>query len=116
MEEQNHGRWDRRLICQAQEFLNLAASGQCISRFHLEAAIAYHHCAAPVYSQTNWPEIPRLYDALLTIRSLSGLSAESRDCCGGDGVSASRDPALCQYGLYESTLGELHRRAGAAEL
>src|SRR5262249_55026532 len=46
MEEQDRYRWDHRLIRRAQEFLSESAEGPVISTFHLEAAIAYHHCTA----------------------------------------------------------------------
>src|SRR5262249_6089402 len=44
MEEQDREKWDHRLIEQAQAFLAQSAEGTVISAFHLEAAIACHHC------------------------------------------------------------------------
>ncbi len=67
MEEQDRDRWDHRLIRRAQEFLDQSAEGTVICAFHLEAAIACHHCTAKSYAQTDWPAILRLYDALLTM-------------------------------------------------
>src|SRR5262249_6520707 len=60
MEEQDRGRWDHRLIRRAQEFLAESAEGTVISTFHLEAAIACHHCTAKSYAETDWPAILRL--------------------------------------------------------
>ena len=55
------GRWDRRLIAKATLFMNLAAFGDSLTRYHLEAAIAYEHCAARTFSETNWERILQYY-------------------------------------------------------
>jgi RNA polymerase sigma-70 factor (ECF subfamily) len=121
MEEQDRAKWDHRLIRRAQEFLGQAAAGTDISPFHLEAAIACHHCTAKSYAETDWPAILRLYDALLTthrspvyllnraivIAQIEGPRAGIRAL-----DEAGADPALRHYHLFDATLGELYRRAG----
>src|SRR5262249_44381278 len=67
LEAQDRGPWDQRLIRRAQEFLAQSAEGTVVSAFHLEAAIACHHCTAKSVAETDWPAILRLYDALLTL-------------------------------------------------
>ena len=67
LEDQDRSKWDHRLINRALEFLNRSAEGSVVSTFHLEAAIAYHHCTAKSYAETDWPAILRLYDHLLAI-------------------------------------------------
>src|SRR5262249_30205423 len=69
LEEQDRARWDQRLIRRAQEFLAESAAGTVVSPFHLEAAIAYHHCTAASLAETDWSAILRLYDALLLQQS-----------------------------------------------
>ncbi len=121
LEEQDRGRWDQGLILRAQEFLAQSAEGTVISPFHLEAAIAYHHCTATSYADTDWPAILRLYDALLTVQRspvyllnraivLAQLDGPQAGICALD--EAGRDPALRHYHLFDATLGELYRRAG----
>jgi RNA polymerase sigma-70 factor, ECF subfamily len=39
-----------------------------LSEFHLEAAIAGLHCAAPTYEETDWAKIPELYDSLYKLK------------------------------------------------
>src|SRR5262245_23595486 len=121
MEEQDRGKWDQRLIRRAQEFLDDSAEGTAVSAFHLEAGIAYHHCAAPSYAETDWPAILRLYDALLTIqRSPVYLLNRAFVVAQIDGPEAgiralddaAMDAALRNYHLLDATLGELYRRAG----
>jgi RNA polymerase sigma-70 factor (ECF subfamily) len=121
MEEQDRSKWDRRLICRAQDFLDLSAEGTAVSPFHLEAGIAYYHCTARSYAETDWPAILRLYDALLLIhRSPVYLLNRAIVVAQIDGPQAGiralheagQDPALRHYHLFDATLGELYRRAG----
>jgi RNA polymerase sigma factor (sigma-70 family) len=121
MEEQDRSRWDHRLIRRAQEFLNQSAEGTVLSSFHLEAAIACHHCTAKSYADTDWPAILCLYDALLTIhRSAVYLLNRAIVVAEIEGPHAGiraleearQDAALRRYHLYEAALGELYRRAG----
>jgi RNA polymerase sigma factor (sigma-70 family) len=121
MEEQDRGKWDRRLIRRAQEFLNASAAGTVISQFHLEAAIACHHCTALSYAETNWPAILRLYDALLTIhrspvyllnRAIVVAEIEGPHAGLRALLEGGEELALGQYYRYDATLGEFYRRAG----
>jgi RNA polymerase sigma factor (sigma-70 family) len=121
MEEQDRSKWDQRLIRRAKEFLGQAAEGTVVSPFHLEAAIACHHCTAQSYAETDWPAILRLYDALLTIhpspvyllnRAIVVAQIEGPRAGIRALDEAGRDPALRHYHLFDATLGEFHRRAG----
>jgi RNA polymerase sigma-70 factor (ECF subfamily) len=121
LEEQDRGKWDQRLIRRAQEFLARSAEGTVVSAFHLEAAIAGHHCLAKSYAETDWPAILRLYDALLTMqRSPVYLLNRAIVVAQIDGphagiralAKAGQDPALRHYHLFDATLGEFYRRAG----
>jgi RNA polymerase sigma-70 factor (ECF subfamily) len=121
MEEQDRSKWDHRLIGRAQEFLSQSAEGNIISPFHLEAAIACHHCTAKSYAETDWPAILRLYDALLAIhrspvyllnRAIVVAHIDGPHAGIGALDEAGQDPALRHYHLFDATLGELYRRAG----
>jgi RNA polymerase sigma-70 factor (ECF subfamily) len=121
MEEQDRGKWDQRLIRRAQEFLDRSAEGTAISPFHLEAGIAYHHCTAASYAETDWAAILRLYDALLTVqrspvyllnRAIVVAQIEGPDAGIRALDEAGQEPALRRYHLFDATLGELYRRAG----
>ena len=121
MEEQDRTKWDHGLIRRAQEYLNQAAEGTVISPFHLEAAIACHHCTARSYAETDWRAILRLYDALLTIQrspiyllNRAIVVAELQGPQAGIRAldDAGQDPLLQSYHLFHATLGELYRRAG----
>jgi RNA polymerase sigma factor (sigma-70 family) len=121
MEDQDRAKWDRRLIRRAQEFLDQSAEGTVVSSFHLEAGIAFHHCTARNYAETDWSGILRLYDALLAIhRSPVYLLNRAVVVAEIDGPragmraleEAAADPALRHYHLFDATLGEFYRRAG----
>jgi RNA polymerase sigma-70 factor (ECF subfamily) len=121
LEDQDRTRWDWQLIKRAREFLDSSAVGTTVSRFHLEAGIALYHCSARSLTETDWPAIRRMYDALLTIHRspvyllnraivlayLEGPSAGIREL-----EEAGADTALRHYHLFDATLGELYRRAG----
>lgn len=124
MEDQDRNKWDGKLIRRAKEFLDWSAEGSQVSRYHLEAGIALYHCAARSLAETDWKEILRLYDTLVTmypsplyllnraivVAQLQGPQAGIRAL-----DEAGRDPALRDYHLFDATLGELYRRAGDTE-
>jgi RNA polymerase sigma factor (sigma-70 family) len=121
MEEQDRDKWDHGLIRRAQEYLDQSAQGTVISAFHLEAAIACHHCTAKSYAETDWPAILRLYDALLTIhrspvyllnRAIVVAQIEGPHAGIRALDEAGQDSALRHYHLFDATLGEFYRRAG----
>jgi RNA polymerase sigma factor (sigma-70 family) len=65
--EQDRGLWNRAIIARGMGHLNQSAAGKEISEFHLQAGIAYCHCAALTYEATDWRRILLLYDMLTEI-------------------------------------------------
>lgn len=59
--------WNWDLIREGNDYMNKAAVGNTVSTYHLEAAIAYEHCTAPTFEQTNWPQILNYYEILCSI-------------------------------------------------
>ncbi len=66
--EQDRSRWDRGLVSEGFRRLDASAEGDRLSPWHLEAAIAAEHAAAPSFERTDWRAIRRLYDLLLAAR------------------------------------------------
>lgn len=64
-EKQNRSQWDQDLIFQGEYYLNRSARGNEVSRYHLEAAIAYWHTRPD--SPEKWPAILMQYNQLLQI-------------------------------------------------
>jgi RNA polymerase sigma-70 factor (ECF subfamily) len=65
--DQDRSRWDRNLIAEGNVWMNHAASGEQVSAYHLEAAIAYEHCSAAKFGDTQWPRILQLYEWLCLV-------------------------------------------------
>jgi len=62
--DQERSRWDQGLLAEGLALLERSASGTEMSAYHLEAAIAAVHAAAPSIEATDWRAIVSLYDAL----------------------------------------------------
>jgi len=75
-QEQNHEKWYSELILKGEYFLNKSAIGDKISKYHLEAAIAYRH-TGPEDNQEKWEYILHHYNLLLLVQ-YSPMSALNR--------------------------------------
>ncbi len=64
---QDRSKWDSELILLGNFYMNRAASGNIVSSYHIEAAIAYEHCSAGSFEETNWKKILELYEWLCKI-------------------------------------------------
>lgn len=62
--EQDRSKWDRPLIDRATWYLERSVGGDAVSTYHIEAAIAYEHCTAPSFEETNWERIWGYYNLL----------------------------------------------------
>jgi RNA polymerase sigma factor (sigma-70 family) len=60
--EQDRSKWSRPLIDRGMIHLGLAAAGDELSEYHIQAGIAACHCLAVDYESTDWPRILSLYD------------------------------------------------------
>jgi len=67
MKDQHRDLWDSQMIERGVWHLTNAATGDAMSRYHLEAAIAYEHCKAARYEDTDWHAILGYYDLLVTL-------------------------------------------------
>ncbi|HZA03065.1 MAG TPA: DUF6596 domain-containing protein [Propionibacteriaceae bacterium] len=97
--DQDRTRWDRALIIEGAALLeqSLRRTAGLADPYQLQAAIAYEHDRAPTYADTDWSEIVRLYDLLISVAP-SGPAALGRAV-----AVAERDGA--QAGL--TALGDL---------
>jgi RNA polymerase sigma factor (sigma-70 family) len=67
--DQDRTRWDTRLVEEGAALLDasLRRTAGIADPFQLQAAIALEHGRAPSYAGTDWAEIVRLYDLLLSV-------------------------------------------------
>jgi RNA polymerase sigma-70 factor (ECF subfamily) len=121
---QDRALWDRGLIAEGLQFLELSASGTEISEYHIEAAIASHHARVVRWQDTDWDAIVSLYDTLVSMRpspivALNRAIAIAQQLGPERGISevlAIRDvERLAAYPFYFATLGELTLRQGRTE-
>lgn len=64
LEHQERSNWNKEAIYKGLEYLNNSATGDNISRYHVEASIAAEHCISPSFSATNWKNIVKSYELL----------------------------------------------------
>ncbi|MCF3112237.1 sigma-70 family RNA polymerase sigma factor [Niabella sp. CC-SYL272] len=62
LEEQDRSVWNEVLIREGFHYLH--KQQRSLNRYYLEALIASIHCTARFFSETNWPQIAVLYQAL----------------------------------------------------
>lgn len=69
LDRQDRTRWDHALISRGRELLDssLSATNGQADPYQLQAAIAAEHASAPAYDATDWAELVRLYDLLLSV-------------------------------------------------
>src|ERR1700759_3533372 len=75
-EDQDTSLWNKELILRGEYYLNRAATGNYLSKYHLEAAIAYWHTVTG-RDADKWSKILSLYNQLL-ITEYSPVAALNR--------------------------------------
>ncbi|KAA1243911.1 sigma-70 family RNA polymerase sigma factor [Aquimarina sp. RZ0] len=121
--DQDRNSWNQELISLGSMYLNQAAFGKTLTTYHLEAAIAYQHCIASNYENTNWKEILTYYDLLLVIaydpvvflnRCLVMLELNGPDEALEAIKKIQNHKIISKYYLYHAILGEIHERLKAS--
>ena len=85
--DQDRSTWDKEMLAAGLEHFRMAACGDKLSDYHIEAEIASLHALAPDYSSTDWPRIVACYEALLT-RNFSPVVALNRTVAIGEVLGA----------------------------
>lgn len=121
LEDQDRSLWQTGEIAEGCALVRRALTGPTSGPYALQAAIAAIHAEAPSWSDTDWPQIVGLYDALLA-RQNSPVIALNRAVAnamveGPDAALAAVDrllanPALAQYFPAFAARAELQRRLG----
>ena len=111
-EDQDSSLWSKELIAKGTHYLNLASTGNKLSKYHVEAAIAYWHTNKE-NTKNKWENILQLYNKLLQIEyspiaALNRTYALSKANSVTEAIVEAEKLGLDSYHLYHSLLGELY--------
>lgn len=111
-EDQDPSLWDTDLIRKGEYFLNCSARGTKVSKYHLEAAIAYWHTQKEDTAE-KWENILQLYNQLLQIEyspiaALNRTYALSKANGKEEAIIEAEKLKLTNNHFYFTLLGELY--------
>jgi RNA polymerase sigma-70 factor (ECF subfamily) len=121
LEEQDRSAWNWSDVREGMAWLARSAAGGELTRYHVEAGIAWEHCRAPSFADTDWQRIAELYDTLDRIapsplNSLNRAVAEAYlhgPQAGLDRLAAVLPENVpARYPGWHTVIGELHFRLG----
>lgn len=122
--DQDRSQWDARLLADGLALLEQSASGDDLTAYHIEAAIAAAHASARSAEDTDWRAIVSLYDRLMSVApspivalnraiALAQRDGPEQGLAALDAI-ADRD-RLDRYPFYPAARGELELRRGDRE-
>jgi len=111
--DQDETLWDKELISKGIYFLKQSSQGNTISKYHLEASIAYWHTIKND-TKEKWENILQLYNHLLQIQYspiavLNRTFAISKTYGKHEAILEAEKLQLTNNQYYFSLLGELYR-------
>ena len=74
LESQDRDLWDPRLVALGFHHFERSMSGEHVSEYHVQAAIAATHARASHADSPDWPLILHLYDELISIKNSSVIA------------------------------------------
>jgi len=120
-EDQDRSAWNWGDVREGMEWLARSATGDELTRYHVEAGIAWEHCRAPTFEATDWQRIAEGYELLeriapSPIHALNRAVAEAHlhgPQAGLDLLAAvAPEDIPARYPGWHSVIGELHFRLG----
>lgn len=112
-QDQDESRWNHEMIAKGVHYLQLASGGTKLSRYHLEASIAYWHTHKQD-TQEKWEMILSLYNKLLIIEyspiaALNRTYALAKANGKAEAIREAEKLALTDNPYYFALLGELYK-------
>ncbi len=112
-EEQDENLWNTELINKGIYFLNKASTGNEVSKYHIEASIAYWH-TIKADTKEKWESILQLYNRLLMIEyspvvALNRTFALSKSKGKQAAIIEAEKLQLINNHFYYALLGELYK-------
>jgi len=124
LKEQDRSKWNRELTGKAIHHLDAAAVADNLSRYHIEAGIAFEHAKAPTYEHTNWNNILHYYDLLYQLfptpviglnRAIAVAALQGAEKALETIEDIPDKGLLKKYYLLPATLGELYSQLNEKE-
>jgi RNA polymerase sigma-70 factor (ECF subfamily) len=122
--DQDRSRWDHQLLAEGLALFERSATGDVLTAYHIEAAIAAVHAGARSVETTDWTAIVELYDRLMNVAPSPvialnrAIAIAQRDGAerGLHELLAIRDrDRLAQYPFYNAAIAELELQRGDHE-
>ncbi len=119
LEHQDRSRWNREMVQVGVH--HMAQSGEHVTSYHLEAAIAWLHVSAPSFAETDWRRIATVYDRLLELQEspFVRMSQSIAWLYAGDATTAlhelqrlGENAFLQRHHLYHLALARVYRSMG----
>ncbi len=114
LKKQDRSKWNRSLIQTGFDYLEMAAEPFEVSPYHLEAAIASIHAAAPAFEKTDWKSIYHLYELLYQLQP-NPVVAMNKSIASSYAISKQKAldelqqiKGLEQHHLFHATIGEMY--------
>jgi predicted RNA polymerase sigma factor len=112
-EEQDEKLWNKELIQKGEYYLRKSSQGKQVSKFHLEASIAYWHTHKANTSE-KWESILQLYNRLLQIEyspvtALNRTYALAKANGVREAIVEAEKLSLTDNHFYFTLLGELYK-------
>ncbi len=110
-DDQDRSLWDKELIHRGNLYLTEACSGSQLSKYHLEAAIAWWHTTSD--DKKKWPPILQLYNELILIEyspitALNRAFAFAKVYGHKQGIAEAKKLELADDSNFHSLLGYLN--------
>lgn len=111
-QKQDTALWNTELIARGEYYLIQATTGNNLSKYHLEGALAYWH-TKPIDTSEKWEAILQLYNLLLQ-QEYSPMAALNRTYAlakvhgNAQAIKEAEKLSLAGNHLYHSLLGELY--------
>ncbi|WP_422079572.1 RNA polymerase sigma factor [Ulvibacterium sp.] len=111
--DQNESIWDKELVKKGVLFLSRSRNGDEITKYHLEAIIAYWHTRSQMDPKEKWENILRIYNRLLQIEyspmaALNRTYALARARSRKEAIKEALKIDLKENHLYHLLLAELY--------
>jgi RNA polymerase sigma-70 factor (ECF subfamily) len=121
LEDQDRARWDDGLIALGFHHFDKSISGDCVSEYHIQAAIAAEYARSMNLNSVDWPVILKLYDDLAAMsgspivalnRSVAVARVHGPASALAEIETLGEAPSLQNYYLYLAVRGHLLLQLG----